>query len=103
MKGLSRRIAFLPSSIGWTGGIGLALLFSACVLGFTLLLPAREEGDSLRDELLQLERKLGRLDPAAQPVATLSQQLGEFLKRFAEFYGPLVTAEPGSLVAALSR
>ena len=29
--------------------------------------------------MLQLERKLGRLDPAAQPVATLSQQLGEFL------------------------
>ena len=36
-------------------------------------------------------------------LAPSSQQLGEFLKRFAEFYGPLVTAEPGSLVAALSR
>ena len=33
-------------------------------------------------------------------MAPSSKKLGEFLKRFAEFYGPLVTAEPGSLIAA---
>lgn len=33
-------------------------------------------------------------------MAPSSKKLGEFLKRFAEFYGPLVTTEPGSLIAA---
>jgi Fic family protein len=33
-------------------------------------------------------------------MAPDSKKLGEFLGRFAEFYGPLVTTEPGSLVAA---
>ena len=33
-------------------------------------------------------------------MAPASKKLGEFLKRFAEFYGPLVTTEPGSLIAA---
>jgi len=33
-------------------------------------------------------------------MAPSRKQLGGFLKRFAEFYGPLVTAEPGSLIAA---
>jgi Fic family protein len=33
-------------------------------------------------------------------MAPSSKQLREFLKRFAQFYGPLVTAEPGSLIAA---
>jgi Fic family protein len=36
-------------------------------------------------------------------MAPSSKQLREFLKRFAEFYGPLVTAEPGSLIAAAAR
>src|SRR5580765_1667533 len=31
-------------------------------------------------------------------MAPSSKKLGEFLKRFGEFYGPLVTAEPASLV-----
>lgn len=33
-------------------------------------------------------------------MAPDSKKLDKFLDRFAEFYGPLVTAEPGSLVAA---
>jgi len=33
-------------------------------------------------------------------MAPSSKKLGEFLKRFAEFYGPLVTTEPGSLISA---
>src|SRR5258708_35115042 len=33
-------------------------------------------------------------------MAPSIKKLGQFLKRFAEFYGPLVTSEPGSVVAA---
>lgn len=33
-------------------------------------------------------------------MAPSSKKLGEFIKRFAEFYGPLVTTEPASLIAA---
>ena len=79
MKAFTRRIAILPSSLGWTGGIGLALLVSACVLSLTLLLPAWEESDVLGNELQQLESKLGPVASAAQPVSTLRQQLDEFL------------------------
>ena len=35
-------------------------------------------------------------------MAPASKKLGEFLKRYADFYGPLVSMEPGSLVAASS-
>jgi Fic family protein len=45
-------------------------------------------------EIRQGEVSVGR------HMAPSSKKLGEFLKRFAEFYGPLVTTEPGSLVAA---
>lgn len=33
-------------------------------------------------------------------MAPASKKLGDFLKRFADYYGPLVTTEPGSLIAA---
>src|SRR5664280_698109 len=33
-------------------------------------------------------------------MAPACKKLGEFLKRFSEFYGPLVTTDPGSLIAA---
>ena len=33
-------------------------------------------------------------------MAPSSKKLDQFLKRFAEFYGPLVSADPGSLIAA---
>ena len=33
-------------------------------------------------------------------MAPSSRKLAEFLKRFADFYGPLITAEPASLIAA---
>lgn len=79
MNAFSRRLAVLPSTIGWSGGIGLALLASACVLGLTLLLPASEEGDNLGNELQQMERKLGTSVSPAQSVATLRRQLDEFL------------------------
>lgn len=46
----------------------------------------------------------GKIRPAEVSVgrhmAPSSKKLGEFLKRFAEFYGPLVTTEPVSLIAA---
>ena len=79
MNAFTRRIAVLPASIGWTGGIGLALFVSACVLGFTLLLPARDEGDSLSGEMRLLERKLGAGTLSAQPATSVRQQLDEFL------------------------
>ena len=79
MNAITRRIAVLPSTIGWTGGIGLALLVSACVLGATLLLPALEESENLSNELQQQERKLGAIAPSAQPVTTPRKQLDEFL------------------------
>jgi Tfp pilus assembly protein PilO len=79
MNAFTRRIAVLPSSIGWTGGIGLALLVSACVLSLTLLLPAREESDNLSNELQLLERKVGTAASPERPVTTLRQQLDQFL------------------------
>ena len=33
-------------------------------------------------------------------MAPSSKKLGEFLKHFADFYGPLVTTKPDSLIAA---
>jgi len=45
-------------------------------------------------EIRQGEVSVGR------HMAPGSKKLGEFLKRFAEFYGPLVTTEPDSLIAA---
>jgi Fic family protein len=46
----------------------------------------------------------GKLRPGEVSVgrhmAPARQKLGEFLKRFADFYGPLVTTEPDSLIAA---
>src|SRR5687768_11996568 len=45
-------------------------------------------------ELRQSEVSVGR------HLAPSSKKLGEFLKQFAEFYGQVVTTEPGSLIAA---
>ncbi len=78
MNPIARRIAGLPSMIGWAGGIGLALFLSALVLGLTLLLPARNEGNSLSSELQQLRRKSDAAASAAPPVSMLHQQLDEF-------------------------
>ena len=47
-----------------------------------------------RGELRQGEVSVGR------HMAPASKTLCDLLKRFAEFYGPLVTTEPGSLIAA---
>lgn len=79
MNSIFRHIAAMPASIGWTGGIGLALLFSACVLGWTLLLPALEESRNLGNELQLLESQSGSASSPAMPVTTLRQQLDEFL------------------------
>lgn len=75
----TQRIALIPSSIGWTGGIGLALLASACVLGATLLLPAREEADNLSHELQLLERSSAKRLSQEPQAASLRQQFDEFL------------------------
>src|SRR5207244_1157113 len=45
-------------------------------------------------QLRQAEVSVGR------HMAPSSKKLGEFLERFAAFYGPLVTFEPASLLAA---
>lgn len=79
MNAFSRRIAALPSSIGWPGVIGLALLVSACVLGWTQLLPAREENDNLNIKLKLLEQKLGNATTHVQPVTSQRRQLDDFL------------------------
>ena len=58
---------------------------------------ADEKGKShevRRGELRQGEVSVGR------HMAPDSKKLGEFLKRFAAFYSPLVTTVPGSLIAA---
>jgi Fic family protein len=47
-----------------------------------------------RGELRQGEVSVGR------HMAPASKKLGDFLKRFADYYSSLVTTEPGSLVAA---
>jgi Fic family protein len=47
-----------------------------------------------RGELRQGEVSVGR------HMAPASKKLGDFLKRFADYYGSLVTTEPGSLMAA---
>ena len=47
-----------------------------------------------RGELRKGEVSVGR------HMAPSSKKLGEFLKRFAEYYGPLVTTDPASLIAA---
>jgi len=47
-----------------------------------------------RGELRQGEVSVGR------HMAPASRKLGQFLKRFADYYGPLLTTEPGSLIAA---
>ena len=78
MNWIARRLAGLPSIIGWTGGIGAALLVSALVLGMTLLLPARDEGERFSEELQQLRRKSAAADPAAPPASALRRQLDEF-------------------------
>ncbi len=49
-----------------------------------------------RGELRQGEVSVGR------HMAPASRKLGQFLKRFADYYGPLLTTEPGSLIAASS-
>jgi Fic family protein len=55
----------------------------------------KEETQEIRPgELRQGEVMVGR------HMAPASKKLREFLKRFADFYGPLVTSEPGSLIAA---
>ena len=56
-----------------------------------------EEGKTrevIPGELRQSEVSVGR------HMAPASKKLSEFLQRFADFYGPLVTTEPGSLIAA---
>ena len=79
MNGFAQRLGGVPSAIGRAGGIGLALLLSACILGLSLLLPARQEGEDLKQGLQQLERKLGAAAAPARPTADLRQQLDEFL------------------------
>src|SRR5690349_1112934 len=79
MKTFTRRLAILPSAIGWTGGIGLAMLVSACVLGVTFLLPAWDESVNLSHEVQQLERNPGLVASPTQPVTSLRQQLDEFV------------------------
>ena len=79
MNDFLRRISALPSAIGWTGGIGLALLLSTCVLGLSFLLPAREESERMRKELRLLSNRRASASASSRPVAGMRQQLDEFL------------------------
>lgn len=71
--------------------------------GFYRRLP--EEFRGIEDE----RGKAGEVQPGGlrpgdvsvgRHLAPSSKRIGEFLKRFAEFYGPLVTTEPASLISA---
>ena len=71
--------------------------------GFYQRLPA--ELRQVKDEKgKEHEVRPGELRPGEVSVgrhmAPASKNLSEFLKRFSAFYGPLVTTEPGSLIAA---
>lgn len=79
MSAFTRQLSLLTASVGWAGGIGLALLVSAGVLGLALLQPAREEGDALNSELQQLKRKLASSASAERPATSLRQQFDEFV------------------------
>ena len=57
----------------------MALLFSACVLGLSLLLPAREDSENMRKELRLLNDKLASAGASSRPAAGMRQQLVEFL------------------------
>lgn len=56
--------------------------------------PKEQRYEVLPGRLREVEVSVGH------HLAPASQQLAEFLKRFAEFYGPLVTPTPQGLVAA---
>jgi Fic family protein len=71
--------------------------------GFYRRLP--EEWRKVQDEKKKFhEVQPGQLRQAEVSVgrhlAPASKKLADFLKRFADFYGPLVTTEPASLIAA---
>jgi Fic family protein len=58
-----------------------------------------EDEKGKRHEVLPGQLRQGEVS-VGRHLAPASHMLGEFLNRFAEFYGPLVTTEPGSLIAA---
>lgn len=61
------------------GGIGLALAVSGCILGLTLLLPARQEGDQIGNELRQLESRLASAASPRKPAIDRRQQFEQFM------------------------
>lgn len=79
MEAISRRFARLSGAIGWTGGLGCALLVSALVLVFVHLLPAREETDLMDRELQRLESQFRSIPSSALAETTLRQQMEAFL------------------------
>ena len=86
MSAFAQRIKILPSFVGWAGGLGLALLATALVLGLILLPPAWEESDALGSELQKL-RKSGADAPPERPGTSAQRQVDEFLStlpRYAE-------------------
>jgi Tfp pilus assembly protein PilO len=75
---LPQNISRLPSMIGWPGGVGLALLGAAVVMGLTLSLPARNENASLAHEIRQLEPLL-KQPASAVGAAEMRRRLDDFV------------------------
>lgn len=78
MSAFVQRLRILSISLGWTGGIGLAMLASAIVLGLTLMPAAQDEYDALNDEVRNL-RKLGTTAASVRPATSQRTQLEEYL------------------------
>ena len=70
----ARRVA---ARLGWSGGIGAALLFAAAVLAVALTWPQMQRRAALADELAALAEQQARQAPG-QSAQTPEQQLADF-------------------------
>lgn len=68
----------LPAQLGWSGGLGLALLGAAAILAYTLILPVRQDAAALRGEIQKLNADLQHA-PASPPANSARQQLDAFI------------------------
>ena len=84
MASALNRLTRLPTLLGWTGGIGLALMASALFLAARSLLPAYGENQALNDEIQRLEGKLALSASTPLSAADLRRQLEAFLSALPE-------------------
>lgn len=78
MATLPKIISRFPTTIGWPGGVGVALMGAALILVMTLALPARNENASLNNEIRQTEPLL-RQPSNVSSVTETRQRLGDFI------------------------